>query len=109
MFCFNCLICSKEYSMVQQKNSFSFHFKEGVIFLIFNQFKASKQVQLDKMKNKMSICNKAYQPIIDFFNVGLPKEDIFLTTIYVLYLSHHYTHYKLQSFPCWTSVGQSVN
>ena len=29
------------------------------------------------------------------FFVDLPKESIFLTTIYGLYLSHLYTHYKL--------------
>ena len=40
-----------------------------------------------------------------FFKVGPPKEDIFLTTFYGLYFSHHYTYDKLQSFKCWTSVG----
>ena len=30
-----------------------------------------------------------------FFDVGPPKESIFLTTIYCLYFSLHYTHYKL--------------
>ena len=30
-----------------------------------------------------------------FLNVGPPKESIFLTTIYGLYFSHHYTHDKL--------------
>ena len=33
-----------------------------------------------------------------FFNVGPSKEDIFLTTFYDLYFSHHYTYYKLRSF-----------
>ena len=29
---------------------------------------------------------------IIFFHVGSPKESIFLTTIYALYFSHHYTY-----------------
>ena len=32
-----------------------------------------------------------------FFNVGPHMEDIFLTTFYGLYFSHHYTYYKSQS------------
>ena len=43
----------------------------------------------------------------DFFNVGPPKESIFLTTIYGLYFSHHYTHitnYNLSHFgPLWAA------
>ena len=42
---------------------------------------------------------------IYFFNVGPPKQDIFLTTFYGIYFSHHYTYFKLQSFICWTSVA----
>ena len=43
-----------------------------------------------------------------FFNVGPPKESIFLTTVYGLYFSHQsYTlHYKLQLFyagPLWAA------
>ena len=38
-----------------------------------------------------------------FFNVGLPKESIFLAAIYGLYLGHHYTHYKLHFTSCYTS------
>ena len=43
---------------------------------------------------------------IRFFYVGAPKESIFLSTIYGLYISHHYTHYKLH-FSSWykPSVG----
>ena len=44
----------------------------------------------------------------DFFNVGPSKESIFLTTIYGLYFSHHYTlqitfffmHLKLSILSC---------
>ena len=32
-----------------------------------------------------------------FFDVGHPKENIFLTTIYGLYFSHHYAHYITNS------------
>ena len=40
----------------------------------------------------------------NFFNVG-PSKGIFLTTIYSLNFSRHYTlHYKLHFFK-WTSVG----
>ncbi len=35
---------------------------------------------------------------IIFFNVGPPKESMFLTNFYGLYFSHHYTCYKSQFF-----------
>ena len=37
-------------------------------------------------------------PYENFFNVGPPKESIFLTTINGLHFSHLYTHYKLHFF-----------
>ena len=34
-----------------------------------------------------------------FFNAGSPKEDIFLTSIYGLYFSHHHTHITNYNLP----------
>ena len=33
------------------------------------------------------------------------RRNFFWPPCYVLYFSHHYTYYKLQSFTIWTSVG----
>ena len=59
------------------------------------QFLFQRQYHLTRQQNPESI----------FFNVGHPKEDIFLTTIYGLCFSHQNIYYKLQPFTWWTSVG----
>ena len=48
-----------------------------------------------------------------FFNVGPPKEDIFLTTFYSLYFNQHGTYYRLQfrwgqlSISLWLWINHS--
>ena len=43
-------------------------------------------------KGSQNWSNKIFKCFNNFFIVGPPKESIFLTAIYVLYLSHHYTY-----------------
>ena len=42
--------------------------------------------------NHMSLVSPVLHTEVSVFYVGLPEESIFLTTIYGLYFSHHYTH-----------------
>ena len=46
---------------------------------------------------KLMICDYILVFLFVFY-VGHPKQSIFLTTIYGLYFSLHYTHYKLHFF-----------
>ena len=81
-----------------RRNKKSLKINENIVYQItlFKKF-LLLCVRLESLwkKTHLLINQSSVSFFIIFLNVGPPKESIFLTTIYGLYFSHHYIHYKL--------------